>query len=72
MRAEFLSERLHHLIDRQQAMRATLRSAHLPCFAVSEVARMLRATAHEIEVLADDCDEQQAKAATREREAIGA
>jgi hypothetical protein len=72
MRAEFLSERLHQLIERQQGLRSILRGAHMPCHAVTEAARMLRATAHEIEVLADDCDEQQSKAAAIERKGLGA
>ena len=70
MRAEFLSERLHQLIERQHGLRAVLRGAHMPSHAVSEAARMLRATAHEIEVLADDCDQQQARAAASGRTSL--
>lgn len=72
MRAEPLSERLHQLIERQQAIRSVLRGAHMPSFAVAEAARLLRATAHEMEVLASDCDEQQAVAASRSREELQA
>lgn len=72
MRAEQFSERLHHLIERQQGLRAVLRSAHMPSFAVSEAVRQLRATAFEIGVLADDCDESHAEAAANTRQGIDA
>ncbi len=72
MRAERFSEILHHLIERQQGLRAVLRSAHMPSFAVSEAVRMLRTTAHEIDVLANDCDEAHAEASANARQGIDA
>lgn len=67
MRSQHLALRLHPLIDRQTAIRAVLRTAHMPSYAVSEVTKQLRETAAELEAIADEADANQAQAADRLR-----
>lgn len=67
MRSEHLANKLRPLIDRQTAMRAVLRAAHMPSHAVTEVARQLRETASELEAIADEADADQARAADNMR-----
>jgi uncharacterized membrane protein len=67
MRSEHLAIKLRPLIEKQTALRAVLRAAHMPSHAVSEVARQLRETASELVAIADEADAGQAHAAGQMR-----
>ena len=72
MRATQYADRLHDLEGRLTAMKHTLHKAYMPSTAVAEVARVLRASAHELGVIADDLDEAQTEAANAERQELSA
>jgi hypothetical protein len=63
MRSEHLANKLSQIIERQVAMRAVLRTAHMPSQAVAEVARQLRQAASELEAIADEANTSQARGA---------
>lgn len=56
--------------ERLTALKHTLRKAYMPSTAVGEIARLLRVTAHELDVTADDLDEAQAEAAAQSRQGL--
>jgi hypothetical protein len=70
MRASQFADRVHHVEERLTALKNTLRKAHMPSTAVGEIARLLRVSAHELEVTASDLDDAQAAAAARHRQEL--